>query len=684
MPLKFAHPASHPISPREGISEFTFLNCLLTVILLAAALYSSLSVADDSGLAEERKTFIAAWQAAKNGKRQDFESGLSGLGDYLLHPYLQYEDLRHRRSRVDVEEMAGFLEAHRDWAFTAGLETAWLRSLGKRARWDDILKYGGLSRDTEVRCHVTNAKIRKGQTDDLLPEAQGLWTVGKSQPDACDPVFSWLKKQAGISSGLAWERVKLAMAARERNLARYAGRSMDENERIWAERWYEQDRGGYRHLQKAQSWPDSKKAQEISDFGLRRLARNDPDRAWVIFGVLDPHFSWSQDVRGGLLSELALWSAVDRSQQTAERMEAVPAEYRDDRLLEWWVRYQLLSADWDAVPGTIAQMSEKIKDDSRWRYWDARARLESGQAEQGTPRMAALAAEANFYGFLAADQLDLPYTICPEQPRIAEDAIDAMSRREGFDRALELRRVALPNWARSEWGRAIRGFDNDELRTAAALAEREQWPDMVIFALGNSGDLRWYDWRFPLDYGELVGAQAAKRDLDPSWVMGLMRSESALAEDAISHAGARGLMQVTPHTATQLARRNNIPYSGRAQLLDPETNVLFGTTYLRELLDRFGQNLVLATGAYNAGPNAVDRWLEDGYTDDPAVWVDTLPYFETRDYIPRVLAFSTIYAWRFGGPVKRVSARMPAIGDNGGIAVAGPAAPAAVVCSAGE
>jgi soluble lytic murein transglycosylase len=154
--------------------------------------------------------------------------------------------------------------------------------------------------------------------------------------------------------------------------------------------------------------------------------------------------------------------------------------------------------------------------------------------------------------------------------------------------------------------------------------------------------------------------------LDPAWVMGLMRSESAMAEDALSSAGARGLMQVTPGTARQLAKRHNYAYTGPEQLMRAEDNVHFGTTYLRDLLDRFADNPVLVTGAYNAGPNAVDRWLQKQPNSDPAIWVETLPYFETRDYIPRVLAFATIYEWRLQRPVSRISSRMPAF-DSGAV-----------------
>jgi soluble lytic murein transglycosylase len=662
--LPFSHLATVPLATCGGFSEFTFQRCLLTALLALCCLFSPPVRAADDPLVAERGAFTEAWRAAGQGDRDTFEKAMSGLQDYLLYPYLQYEDLRHRRTQVSAIEMSAFLEKHADWAFTAGLEKAWLRSLGRQGRWDALLQYGALSKDTEVRCYLAQARIRLGQADGLLPVAQQLWTAGKSQPDACDPVFAWLKTEGGITSGLAWERVRLAMAARERNLARYVARYLDQDGQVWADRWQKQDRGGYRQLQQAHQWPDTEKAWQISEYGLRRLARNDPDRAWEIFRILDEKLSWPSDNRGGILVELALWSAVNRSVLTTERMQAVPDEYRDDRLFEWWVRTGLAQADWAAVVETIGNMSPQARDDSRWRYWDARARLEAGQTEEAQARLASLALRANYYGFLAADLLGLDYTICPEQPRLSDGAVAAVEAQEGFDRALELRRVGLSNWARSEWKLAMRGFENAELRAVAALATRENWPDMAIVALGNSGDLRWYEWRFPLGYAPLVQANTGPKNLDPSWVMGLMRSESALAADAISHAGARGLMQITPHTATQLARRHSLAYSGRAQLFDAETNVLFGTTYLRDLMDRFGGNPVLVSAAYNAGPNAVDRWISDGYTGDPAVWIDTLPYFETRDYIPRVLAFSTIYEWRFGQGMKRISQRMLPIGPD--------------------
>jgi len=618
----------------------------------------------DNPGSQQRKEFSRAWHAATRGQRDIFEQAMPGLADYVLYPYLQYEDLRHRRASVADVEMAAFLDLHGDWAFTAGLRTAWLRSLGEEERWASLLMYATESSDTEVLCYLARARIVSGQTEGLLPAVQRLWTVGESQPDPCDPAFDWLREQGGITSGLAWERIRLAMEARQPRLTLYLARYVAASDRVWVERWQEQDRTGYRRLDQARQWSDLEQSRVITSYGLQRLARSDPDRAWRIFQSLDDRFSWSTDVRAGIMREIALWSAVEGAADTSLRMRAVPEEFRDGKLLEWWVRYGLASENWAAVILTVASMPPELKDDARWRYWDARARLHAGDPDYAQELLSELALEASYYGFLSADYLDQPYTICPQAAQFEQAEVDTLRRQAGFQRALELRSAGIRNWSRGEWKMATRGLDRKGLRLAAALATQENWPDMAIFALGNSGDLRWYEWRFPLEYGSLVDGLARSRNLDTSWVMGLMRSESAMAEDALSSAGARGLMQLTPDTARSLARRNNMQYSGREQLMQAEDNIRFGTAYLRELLDRYGENPVLAAGAYNAGPRAVDRWLKTMPTQDPAIWVETLPYFETRDYIPRVLAFTAIYDWRLQQPVTRITSRMPAL-DSG-------------------
>ncbi len=636
----------------------------MMLLTLLVCLPPSMAIAGQGAGLQDRERFSRAWQAASRGERNVFLQLMPTLKDYLLYPYLQYEDLRFRKASANDQVMAAFLDEHRDWAFTAGLRTAWLKALGGKTRWDSLLKYANDSDDINVRCYLAHARIARGQIDGLLAVAQRLWTVGKSQPDACDPVFKWLKDQGGITAGLAWERIRLAMEARQPRLTLYLARFVPDSERTWVDRWWQQDRGGYRRLDRAKQWPDVEKSRQITSYGLRNLARSDPDRAWKILEKLGAHFNWSPDVEGTILREIALWSAVGVATGTSQRMHAVPGTYRDGKLLEWWGRYGLATEDWGEVIRVIASMPTDLKSDARWRYWDARARLITGDPEYAQKMLGELALEASYYGFLSADYLDQPYSICPQEPKVDRASLDALREQPGFQRALELRKAGILNWSGGEWQMATRLLDNEGLRLAAALATEESWPDQAIFALGNSGDLRWYEWRFPVEYGALVENHARSKNLDISWVMGLMRSESAMAENAVSSAGARGLMQLKPDTARRVARRNSYRYTGREQLMNADTNILLGTSYLRELIDRFGNNPVLVSGAYNAGPNKVAHWLNSRPGAEPAIWIETLPYFETRDYIPRVLAFSTIYDWRLQQPVTRISSRMPAF-DSG-------------------
>ncbi|HKJ17447.1 MAG TPA: transglycosylase SLT domain-containing protein [Xanthomonadales bacterium] len=633
--------------------------CLICTLAFAQA-----SLVGNSGDQASRDSFKRAWGAARIGDKATLERETVNLRGYLLYPYLEYNELLSTRSSVDPQRMAAFLETHETWAFTAALERVWLRSMGKRKRWDVVLQYADGISDTEVRCYLARAKRSRGQTEGLLVEAQKLWSAGRSQPKACDPLFEWLIDQDGVTSELAWNRIRLAFDERHPHLARYLTRFLDDEVKVWADRWRNQDSERYRRLDRAIQWSDTSQGQDLTSYGLRSLARSNGDRAWNHFKSLDGHFSWTEAERASILREIALWSAVEESAGTVERMRAVPPEYRDGQLLEWWARAGLAMQDWNVVMEGIAQMPETLADDDRWMFWQARALMETGDPASGNAEMAMLATRATYYGFLAADFLDEPYSICPEEPRVSPEDVLAIRSRPDFSRALELERVGLRNWARSEWTLAAARLETEQLQAAAALALEEEWVDVAILALADSGDFDWYEWRFPVAYQESIELHTDNHDLDHSWVLGLMRSESAMAEDAISSAGARGLMQITPATARQLSRRHSLGYTGPHQLLQPEYNIQMGTAYLRDLLNEYGNNPVLAAGAYNAGPNAVKRWLDASAPSEAALWIETLPYYETREYIPRVLAFSTIYDWRRSQPVTRVSSRMPTV-DSG-------------------
>lgn len=655
--------------------------------VLAQTATSGGQVSAATSVADQRAWFKQAWQAARNGDRAKAEQLGSRLQDYVLYPYLRYDDYLARRATVDPAELNGFLNAHTDWAFYKGLRRAWLRSLGEKARWDALLQYAdpAVDTDTEVQCYRVQARIHRKQLDGLLTEAQELWAVGKSQPKVCDPVFAWLKKNNGITPELAWLRISRAMQARNPRMTLYVARYVSKDDKIWVERWQQQDSEGYRRLDRSRSWPDEARSREIVSFGLQYLARKDADRAWQLYPDLAKHFSWEQSAQGTILREMALWSAVAGAPDATLRMHAVPEAARDDKLLEWWARSGMATANWAEVVLAVAAMSPEMSSSERWQYWDARARIQLGDEGYAQTLLESLATRATYHGFLAADLIDFPYSICPMQASFDAGAEAAFEQRPNIQRSLELLQVNLKNWSRSEWSLATKSLSPEDLRLAAALATREGWYYEAIVALAGGGELQWYDWRFPMAYASLVEPQASKRRLDPSWVMGLMRSESAMAVDAVSSADARGLMQVMPATARQIAKRYSYKYNDAEQLMQAETNILFGTTFLREMMDKFNQNPVLVTGAYNAGPGAVARWLQELPGQDATVWIEVLPYYETRDYIPRVLTFATIYNYLINRSqtdtsVQRISTRMPP--PDASLAAAPALGVAAIACPA--
>lgn len=663
--------------PRAISITQRFLGGALCALLLAAGAAPP-ALADVPDHEAQRELFVAAWRAARRGDHRTFSDLGPELQGYVLYPYWQYEDYRHRRSSVPAAEMAAFLAAHADWAFAGGLRSAWLTTLARRGRWREFLDHVGEPVEVELQCLAARARLELGHTEGLKATARELWTVGHSQHDACDPLFTWLIAEGGITAEVAWERIDRAMGEGNPRFTLYLARFLPAPEREWLERWQALDHDRYRRLAQAAGWPDTAITRRITATSLRRLARRDAGAAMTAFDALDGHFDWGAPERGDIMRGIALMAAVDLEPAALEFLRRVPEEHRDVQLLEWWARLALAQGDWPEVGMVIDKLPQEQRDDHRWRYWRARAQLAAGEAELGSLALSALAREASYHGFLAADDLGEPYSICPLEPDVSAAEVQALRGHPGFDRALELRQVDLDNWAAAEWRLATQRLPRERLRVAAALAREEGWHDRAIFALGDSGELRYYDWRFPVLWQEQVTAEAARNGLDPAWILGVMRAESAMTETARSVANAMGLMQVTPGTAKQVARQHGLSNPSQAQLLTAETNIRFGARYLRDLLERFNGNPVLVSAAYNAGPEAVNRWLDQRSRDEAALWLETIPYYETRDYVPRVLAFTTIYDWRLGNPVPRVRSRMPGI-ESGNMADAGPVE---VICGA--
>ena len=633
--------------------EIALIACLVMTI-------SAVKLAGAEPLSErerERETFRQGWAAAQSGDLVGFIMSMGALPDYPLVPYLEAELLRQRVDQVPEAVMAHFLTRHRGWSFAPTLETTWLRSLGQRGEHQALRRHGRDSTDPEVRCYQAAGRIEAQEHEGLAGEIAGLWLVGRSQPEACDPVFTWWQAQGNPAPDLAWQRFQLALEAGDLDLARYLGRYLAGEEREWAERWLNMQARPHDTLGQARQWRDQPRARQLISSGLRQLVRRDGERAELHWQALAPAFSWSASEQAAIARELALYRAVRLDGEAVAAIDALPDSARDQQILEWRARAALAHGNWPVVLTSIEAMAAAEQEQGRWRYWRGRA-LAALENPEALTVLAALAREPHYYGFLAAAHLGRAFNLCSEE-LAADSAVQARLLGDlEFERALELFQVGLYDHARRTWNRVARRLSQSELEQAALLLTASGWYDRAIAALNNPQNRQAYPWRFPLAEKGLVMAEAEQRRVNPALVYGLMRAESAMQRDALSPAGAQGLLQLMPGTAREVARRNGLAYNGAGDLLDPATNIALGIAHLAELEERYAGNWVLVAAAYNAGINAVARWLDERPPAEPDIWLETLPYHETREYVPRILAFATIYEWQLAAKPGVLAANM--------------------------
>ncbi len=614
------------------------------ILLILISSWASPATADRE---HEREQFRAGWAAAARGDQAGTLSAIQALNDYPLRPYLEFELLRQRIDQVPENVIDKFLARHRDWSFADSLQRTWLRSLARQRKYDALLRHAEQNPDPVVQCHLARADLEAGRLSGLDQRARELWLISGSQVGDCDPVFHWWRNNGHLTSDLAWRRFHMALSAGERGVASYMRRYLDSDQQHWAELWLAMTDRPWVTLRQARQWIDHEQARLIVKRGLDQLASDDWKRARQGWEMHQARFSWSADDKADIERRIALFQAVAMDPDAVAVIDELPSQQIDQQMLEWRARAAMAHADWQQVLNSIAAMDLREQGRGRWRYWRGRA-LAALNRPEALVAYASLAGEANYYGFLSASILGQDLNLCAEELDVDPEIQRRLMRDPRFERALELHQVGLSWHARRTWAGVAQRMSQAELHQAALLAAGQGWYDRAISALGNAGTMRAYPWRFPLIEKGQVTAAATRWNVDPALVYGLMRAESAMQADALSPAGARGLLQLMPATASLVARRNSLTYNSQADLVNPRVNISLGVAHLSELQDRYNGQWMHVAAAYNAGAGAVDRWLDTRPHNEPDVWLETLPYFETRDYVPRVLAFATIYEWQLG------------------------------------
>ena len=634
----------------------------LLLPLLSGLLGGSVAGTLEERLESQRALFQATEKALASGNRQAFREGLARLTDYPLHSYLLFADLESRLGRAHADEIRAFLDAHGDTPHGERLRNAWLSRLARERRWTVLVESFDPDTGSTTRiCEYRHALLQLNRTEEALDGVEHIWLRGRSQPDACNPVFKAWREAGRLTPDLAWGRLRLALEAGQTGLAGYIGRYLPETEQAWARRWLDLHRTPARVARVDWDATAHGRAPHMLEHAWLRLARQDPEQALDLWTRHGDRQRLSETQAREIDRTIALRLVLRRGADGLAHLASVPEETFDAQLREWHVRAALAAGDWSQVAAAIDAMDTEQRQDHAWRYWRARALAELGEPARAAALFEALAEERNFYGFLAADRAGRPYRIGHRELSVPVARIQALAEEPTFQRAREWLALGRGIDARREWERAIAALDEEDLKAAALLAHGWAWHDRAIFAAARARAFDDMELRFPLAYSRLILDHAAGQGINPAWALAVARQESAFMTEARSHAGALGLMQVMPATGRNMARHANVRLNHAHDLLKPEINVPIGTYYLRRNLDRFGGHPILSTAAYNAGAHRVDSWLPERGQMDADVWAELIPFPETRAYVRRVLAYQVIYEMRLGLTPTTLSSLLPPI-----------------------
>jgi soluble lytic murein transglycosylase len=626
-------------------------NALAAIAVLVATQASAQSDAD----------FLAAKAAFERGDWRRLDMLAPAVAGHPLERYVTYWQIRSRLDDASADTVQAFLTRYPDGPLADRLRIDWLKSLGKRGDWDRFgANYVAASTDdTELVCYAIQYRARRDGAD-ALAAAKPLWFTGASTPDACDPLFAALVARGDITLADRMARLRLAVAKGNTRLAQKIADDLPGKERIREREFAAIDRNPLRAVRAGKFDWKSPSGRELALYALDRAARKDAAGAregWLAWRARLP----ASDRGYGDLR--IAWYAARQLDASANRWFS---EVKDVTLTPEQqvarIRAALRVRAWGDVQAGIAALPPAEQDEAVWRYWRARALAAQGHDDEAKALFAVLADRFDYYGLLAADALGrgpahiAAFGVAPAP--VSEAALAGFGARDDVKRAVLLARFDLRLESLREWSHAIRGLDDDGLLLAAEFARRTALYDRAIFTAERTSSRIDIAMRYLTPYRAQFAAAAREQGIDEELLYGIARQESRFVADIVSSAGAVGLMQLMPGTARWVARKLAVSDYSASRIADVELNTQFGAFYFKHWLDRLGGLPALAAAAYNAGPSRAQAWRPAAAPLEGAIWVETIPFDETRDYVKRVLANTMLYSRALDRPYVPLTQRL--------------------------
>ncbi|QRN03349.1 transglycosylase SLT domain-containing protein [Legionella sp. MW5194] len=578
-----------------------------------------------------KKFLLVLWLIGVTG----FAHGASG--NAYLARFMAY--LEWSQNLPEHPDDSFFTFISEDTPLANKLRNRWLYHLAQNKDWANYLTYYKPTSDVNLQCFKNLANYYQGNTVAAMQDTQAIWLSGNSQPPGCNRLLDMFVKSAQFNEKLITARIILALDKGNLPLVRYLLKQY-KKPRL-------QDQALLMSIHQApgrilQLTPGGLHG-EFYLYGLKRMVSINMDQALNYWQNPKTKKMLSQAQQQAFLAHLALYKAMRNHEDTAVWFAKIQPAFYDSTLLDWQIRFALKRGQWRQVEKLIQHSPEK--DNPCWQYWLARAMEKQGRQEQAREIYKTLAQTRHYYGFLASVRIH-------KNPNFQyEKAVTDLSLLKPYKPFTDNIKSLYHSKQTLQASRLLNDFaselpKSDKSALAFWVSNTLQWHDKSL-ALSSDDDLNnQLSLRFPLAYHSAITEHSKNHQVPQELIYAIIRQESSFREDVVSVAGARGLMQLMPATAVVVAKLAKIPYGDKAQLFLSQKNISIGVAYLATLAKRFNRHPLLIAAAYNAGPRQVNYWLKNHPPREIDVWIDTLPWHETRNYLKNVISFYAVYQFR--------------------------------------
>lgn len=637
---------------------------LLTVSLILLLTYQTPALAKPKNLTINQEAFLDAYKAIQHNDRRAIAKYKRQLKGYSLYPYVLYHDYRLHFKGTPKSLIKQFIEDNKDNFLGDALYTKWLVHLAKINYWTTFLEVYTPQKNKNTQCYYVQALANRKQLDKALQYAKPIWENTLSLSSACRPIDRLLRNHKKLTGSMVWGKIQLAMSKHKTTLAKRLSRDLSKADRRMFKFWLKVYKKPALVAKSLPSYLSPPIRKQIFTQGIKRLSTKNSKLAKRSLDLFFKRYGLNRDQFKVLDQKIALRSAYQYEPQAKNLLIEVNTNgNKSSETLRWQAQIALKNSDWIGILDVIELMDEDDQNNKQWIYWKARALEATSQVKPANALYNKLAQQRHYYAFLSADRLNKPYQFNPNPVKKVKTA----SLLKKYSELTRIQELIAIDWALSskrEWYHLLNKVDRNELQAVAVLAGQWEQHAQAIRSLAKAKDWNALHLRFPTPYKRPVMQNAEKNKIDPAWIYGIMRRESAFSEDIKSPVGATGLMQIMPKTAKYISRKISRKNRSYQKLTQAANNIELGSAYLSYLNEKYKGNKVLATASYNAGPTRIDKWIPKNTSLPADQWVDSIPFSETRAYVKAVLEYTTIFKSLLNQKYDRLKDVMPNIGPK--------------------